>query len=55
MNKISKGQKMIRTKMYVTQLFYSTYTIDSNASQMMVCKQWVKSWDMHRWAGEASI
>jgi len=30
-------------------------TIDINITQMMVGKQWVKSWSKYRWAGEASI
>jgi len=29
-------------------------TKDINITQMMVGKQWVKSWNMYRWAGEAS-
>jgi len=33
-------------------LFFSTYT--TNLTQMMVGKQWVKSWGMYRWAVEAS-
>jgi len=35
-------------------LFNSTYVVDINVTQMMVGKQWVKSWGMYRWAGEGS-
>ena len=33
---------------------HSAHTIDINTTQMMVSKQWVKSWCMYRWAGEGS-
>jgi len=36
------------------QLFYSAYIFDIEVTQMMVGKQWVKSWGMYRWSGETS-
>jgi len=35
------------------QLICSTYTRYINVTQMMVGRQWAKSWGMYRWAVEA--
>jgi len=40
---IYKGWRIIHIKKYIKQLFYSTYTIYINVTQMMLGKQWVKT------------